>query len=205
MEKITIVGYSGHAYVVLDACLKNNLPVQYYNDLSEKEANPFNLQYIGDESQCGFNWNTADSYILGIGDNHIRACIAIRIEQKEKKIKTVIHPSSIIANHVTIGTGSYIGPNAVINALASIGNYCIINTSAIIEHECQIADAVHIGPGAVLAGQVIIGQKTFVGANVVIKQGIHIGESVIIGAGSVVLDHIPNGEVWIGNPAKKLR
>lgn len=205
MEKITIVGYSGHAYVVLDTCLKNNVSVQFYNDLSEKETNPFNLHYIGDESSAVFNWESADSYLLGIGDNHIRERIATRIRAKGKKIKTIIHPSSIIANHVTIGIGNYIGPNTVINAIASIGNYCIINTSAIIEHECQLADAVHIGPGAVLAGQVTIGRRTFVGANAVIKQGIHIGESVIIGAGSVVLNHIPDGEVWIGNPAKKLR
>lgn len=205
MEKIAIIGYSGHSYVVLDASLKSNLHIQFYSDLSEKQNNPFNLQYIGDESKDTFNWDIADSYILGIGDNTIRELIVKNIINKEKKILNIIHPNSTIANFVKIGIGNYIGPQATINALATIGCYCIINSGSIVEHECQISDFVHLGPGSVLAGQVIVGRKTFIGANTVVKQGISIGENVVVGAGSVVLKDIPNGEVWVGNPAKKLR
>ncbi|KKX51731.1 acetyltransferase [Sphingobacterium sp. IITKGP-BTPF85] len=205
MEKIAIIGYSGHSYVVLDASLKSNLHIQFYSDLSEKQNNPFNLQYIGDESKDAFNWDIADSYILGIGDNTIRELIVRNILNKKKKILNIIHPNSTIANFAKIGIGNFIGPQATINALATIGCYCIINSGSIVEHECQISDFVHLGPGSVLAGQVIVGRKTFIGANTVVKQGISIGENVVVGAGSVVLKDIPNGEVWVGNPAKKLR
>ncbi|MEN5194403.1 acetyltransferase [Sphingobacterium faecium] len=205
MEKIAIIGYSGHSYVVLDASLKSNLHIQFYSDLSEKQNNPFNLQYIGDESKDTFNWDICDSYILGIGDNTIRELTVRNIINKEKKVLNVIHPTSTVADFVKIGTGNFIGAHAIINTLAQVGCYCIINSGSIVEHECQISDFVHLGPGSVLAGQVSIGCKTFVGANTVIKQGVSIGENVVVGAGSVVLRDIPNGEVWVGNPAKKLR
>lgn len=205
MEKIAIIGYSGHSYVVLDASLKSNLHIQFYSDLSEKQNNPFNLQYIGDESKDTFNWDIADSYILGIGDNTIRELIVRNIINKGKKVLNVVHPTSTVANFVKIGIGNFIGPQVTINALATVGCYCIINSGCIVEHECQISDFVHLGPGSVLAGQVTVGRKTFIGANTVVKQGVCIGENVVVGAGSVVLKDIPNGEVWVGNPAKKLR
>lgn len=205
MDKIAIIGYSGHSYVVLDACLKNNLSVSFYSDLSEKNNDPFDLEYIGDESNSDFNWDLADAYILGIGDNNIREVIASRIFNNGKQVLNIFHPNSIIANFVTVGGGSYIGPQAVVNAFANIGICCIINSGAIVEHECQIGDFVHLAPGSVLAGQVKVGHKTFIGANTVVKQGVAIGENVVIGAGSVILKDIPNGEVWVGNPAKKLR
>ncbi|MCS4227924.1 NeuD/PglB/VioB family sugar acetyltransferase [Sphingobacterium sp. BIGb0165] len=205
MDKIAIIGYSGHSYVVLDACLKNDLYVQFYSDLSEKEENPFDLQYLGDESSENFDWSIADSYILGIGDNNIREIISSRIIANGKKILNVIHPTSTIANLVKLGNGNYIGPQSIINTCVQMGDCCIVNSGAIIEHECQIADYVHLAPGSVLAGQVIIGRKTFVGANAVVKQGVTIGDNVIIGAGSVVLNDVSTGEVWVGNPAKKIR
>ena len=36
-------------------------------------------------------------------------------------------------------------------------------------------------------------------------KGVTIGEHAIGGAGSVVANDIPAGEIWAGNPAKKIR
>lgn len=51
---------------------------------------------------------------------------------------------------------------------------------------------------------VAIGDHVFVGANAMILKGVTIGEKAIIGAGSVVTRDVPAGEVWAGNPAKKI-
>ncbi len=34
---------------------------------------------------------------------------------------------------------------------------------------------------------------------------LHIEKEATVGMGAVVLNNIPAGEVWVGNPAKKLR
>lgn len=50
-----------------------------------------------------------------------------------------------------------------------------------------------------------IGNNVFIGAMSIITKGVNIGDNAIIACGSVVTKDIPEGEVWGGNPAKKIR
>jgi acetyltransferase-like isoleucine patch superfamily enzyme len=47
-----------------------------------------------------------------------------------------------------------------------------------------------------------IGKNCFIGTNTVFQHGIKIGENCVTGAMSFVNKDIPDGEVWIGAPAK---
>lgn len=204
-NSIAIIGYSGHSFVVLDAAKLMGLDVEYYCERNQLSFNPFEINYLGDEANESFNWNAVDEFILGIGDNRIRQKVAGLILSKKKAILNVIHPSSIISNYATFGTGNFIAANVTVNALAKIADNCILNTACIVEHECVIANGVHIAPGTVLAGNVAVGENSFIGANSVVKQGVKIGNGVTVGAGSVVIKDIPDNEIWVGNPAKKLK
>lgn len=203
-NSIAIIGYSGHSFVVLDAAKQLGMDVKYYCERNQVSFNPFEINYLGDEGHAFFDWNEADEFILGIGDNKIRQKVANLILSKKKTILNVIHPSSVISNYATVGIGNFISANVTVNALASIGDHCILNTGCIVEHECAIENGVHIAPGAVLAGNVLVGENSFVGANSVVKQGVRIGKEVNVGAGSVVIKDIPDHETWVGNPAKKI-
>lgn len=203
-NKVILIGYSGHGYVVAETALENNISIIGYSEREILNKNPFEIQYLGFEGQEDFiGWNKSYEFILGIGDNKIREKIAKLIISKGKKIQTLIHNTASISKTVQIGNGTFINRNVAVNAFATIGENVILNTGCVIEHECVLHDAVHIAPGAVLAGNVTIGERTFVGANAVIKQGMIIGKDVIIGAGSVVINDIKENEVWVGNPAKK--
>lgn len=204
-NSIAIIGYSGHAFVVLDAAKQMGLNVVYYCERKKVSFNPFDIKYLGDEGSESFNWNVVNQFVLGIGDNRIRQKVANLISSKKKIILNVIHPSSIISNYASFGTGNFIAANVTVNALAKIANNCILNTGCIIEHECVIEGGVHIAPGTVLAGNVSVGENSFIGANSVVKQGVKIGSGVTVGAGSVVIKDIPDNETWVGNPAKKMK
>lgn len=52
---------------------------------------------------------------------------------------------------------------------------------------------------------VIIKDGAFIGAHCTILKGVTIGVNAIVGAGSVVTQSIPDGQIWIGNPARYLR
>lgn len=204
-KHIAIIGYSGHSFVVLDAANEAGIVIAYYCESGEKAFNPFKLKYLGDESSESFAWDSIDGFIIGIGDNQIRKKIANLVVSRNKQLFTIAHPSAQISSMSEVGIGNFVAANSTINALAKVANNCILNTACVVEHECTISDHVHIGPGVVLAGHVTVGEATFIGANSVVKQGVTIGENVVIGAGSVVLQNIPNGEIWVGNPAKKLK
>jgi sugar O-acyltransferase (sialic acid O-acetyltransferase NeuD family) len=164
------------------------------------------LEYLGYEEDTDFASKLKKVFVFpAVGNNHIRKKIMVFVLEREIPIAVAISPKSNISNYTTIGQGTLVCPGVCISPFSIIGKGVILNTGAIIEHECNISDFIHIAPGAVLAGNVYIGESSFIGANSVVKQGVRIGKNVTVGAGAVVLKDIPDNEIWIGNPAKRLR
>jgi sugar O-acyltransferase (sialic acid O-acetyltransferase NeuD family) len=204
-KQSVIIGYSGHAYVVAESFMSMNNSLIYYSDKKKTSFNPFNLEYLGFESDINFRgWDMNLSYILGIGDNFLREKIAKFIASKAKEIETIIDSHSKVSKNANIGSGVFISKGVLVNAFSEIGDFVILNTGCIIEHECVIGSAAHIAPGAILAGNVKVGKRSFIGANAVIKQGVEIGDDVVIGAGSVILNNVDDNSRMVGNPGKKI-
>ena len=202
--KAIVIGYSGHAFVVLDTLLSLHYQVIGYCEQHEKMYNPFQLNYFGYEAAIDVLDRLKNAHVfLGIGDNKVRAKVYNYLVGNNINCPNAVHPKACVSASVTLGSGTLIMPGVIINAMATVGRAVVCNTASVIEHECQLGDFVHIAPGAVLAGNVSIGEASFVGANAVIKQGVTIGKNVIIGAGTVVTKDIEDGLVVYGNPAKK--
>ena len=203
-----IIGYSGHAYVVLDILLSQHHAIVGYCDSVEKTDNPFNINYLGKETDAyPLSILNKNGYFVCIGDNKIRAKVLDKLTTLfDKAALNVIHNKAVCSNYIDWHPqgGILVAANATINPFVKIGKGVICNTSCSIDHECIIGNYVHIAPSAVLCGNVKIGDNSFIGANSVIKQGITIGKNVIIGAGSVVISDIPDNGVIAGNPAKIL-
>jgi len=208
MPSITLFGYSGHAYVVAETMELMGIDIIGYYDRKEAAHNPFDLNYLGDESD-NFNLSPLSNpdvfYFIGIGDNILRKKIAFKLAPLGYKGAKVIHPSSIISRLASIESEVFVSAGVKVNALARIGTGTILNTGCIIEHECIIDSYTHIAPGAVLAGNVKVGEGSFVGANAVVRQGVTIGANVIIGAGAVVTKDVDDNVVMVGNPAQLLK
>ncbi|MDG5490147.1 acetyltransferase [Psychroserpens sp. SPM9] len=204
-NKIVLVGYSGHGFVVAETAKAGLMNLQFYTEKEPMTTNPFGLTYLGFESDASFSeWDQPYDYILGIGDNTIRKKVAQLILSKNKTLLNAIDPSANISEVISLGQGNFIAKNVVVNALAAIDDYCILNTGCIVEHECRISNGVHIAPGAVLLGNVSVGSQSFIGANAVIKENVTIGQNVIIGAGAVVLNDVSEGSKIVGNPGRAI-
>lgn len=50
-----------------------------------------------------------------------------------------------------------------------------------------------------------IKEGAFIGADCLILKGVTIGKYSVVGASSVVTKSIPDGEIWAGNPARKIK
>lgn len=202
MNKNAIVGYSGHAYVILDAARYSDIEVIGYFDMRKKDFNPFGLDYLGYESMVNNDNVQSLGFILGIGDNTIRHKIYSDLNAHKCHLSGVVHPKAHVSTLATIGKGVFISAGAMINAFAKVGDAVIINTGAVVEHECVVSEGAHIAPGAVLTGGVHVGRRSLVGANAVVKQGVRIGDDVIVGAGAVVLNDVADSQTVVGNPGK---
>jgi carbonic anhydrase/acetyltransferase-like protein (isoleucine patch superfamily) len=84
---------------------------------------------------------------------------------------------------------SHDGPHAKLGGFATvIGEDVTIGHKAII-HACRIGDAALIGMGAIVLDGVVVEKHGFVGAGALVAPGKVVGE----------------GELWLGNPARKAR
>lgn len=84
---------------------------------------------------------------------------------------------------------SHDGPHAKLGGFSThIGADVTIGHKAII-HACRIEDAVLVGMGAMLLDGVVVRKHAFVGAGALVTPGKEVGE----------------GELWLGNPARKAR
>jgi sugar O-acyltransferase (sialic acid O-acetyltransferase NeuD family) len=203
MKVGVIIGYSGHAYVVLDNLIVNNYQISVYCEQVEMSFNPYKLHYAGKETDPEvLNYLKDKDVFIGIGDNKIRSTIYSGLAQSNISMPMIKHPGTIVSSSAKIADAVVIMAGVIINPLAEIGIGVICNTASVIEHECKIGDFSHIAPGAVLAGSVTVGSASFIGANAVIRQGINVGNNVIVGAGSVVIKDIPDNSIVFGNPSK---
>lgn len=89
----------------------------------------------------------------------------------------------------TIVHVSHDGPHAKLGGFATvIGEDVTIGHQAIV-HACRIEDAVLIGMGAIVLDGAVVQKHGFVGAGALVAPGKVVG----------------SGEMWLGNPAKKVR
>ena len=190
---IAIYGKSGHGLVVqqiAEAC--GYTRIIWIDDAARDGAFTFDA----------FLEKHADIPVaLGIGSNYARKAVYTKLKDVKCEIKTLIHPSAIIAKNVIIGEGSIIMPLSVVNAQAVIGIGAIINTHTCVEHECHIEDFVHLSPQVGLGGNTRIGELTHIGIGTSVIQCLSIGKESIIAAGSVIIDPVPNQVMVAGVPA----
>lgn len=108
----------------------------------------------------------------------------------------------LIGNNVEIGANCQIAKGGLTDTIISDG--CKINGLSFIAHNCILEENVWITGNTMLAGSVRVKKNSTIFSSVIVRDQIIIGESVVIGMGSVVTKNIPDGETWMGNPAKKV-
>ncbi len=200
-KDVIIIGAGGHAKVIADIVRKSgdNL-IGFLDDTKEVGSEFFDAFVLGKTD--AYSEFSEKEFIIAIGNNSIREQIANKMQ--DATFYTAIHPTAVIAEGVTIGTGSCVMANAVLNADAKVGKHCIINTASVVEHDNTLSDYVHISPVAALAGTVSVGERTHVGVGAKVKNNTEICADVIVGAGAVVVKNITRAGTYIGVPARKV-
>jgi len=116
----------------------------------------------------------------------------------------LISPGARLSRSCHIGTGVVIQDMVHVSSNATIHDFVKLNSLCNIMHDSVIGEFSTVAPNAVILGRVTIGDYSYIGANATILPGRKTGCFAMVGAGSVVTRDVPENEVVVGNPAKKI-
>lgn len=201
-HNVIILGTGGHGKVIADIVLCSGDQIIGFLDDNAENKLFLGFPVLG---RCKDYIKFPDAeFIVAIGNGAIRKKLVDRMS--DVRWYTAIHPSACISTlDVSIGGGSAVMPNAVVNAGAKIGCHCIVNTGSVVEHDNTLSNYVHIAVGAKICGTVRIGEETWIGAGATVRNNLSICSQCMIGAGAVVVKDIVQAGTYVGIPAKRLR
>lgn len=210
MKKIVIVGAGGFGREVLEIFrVINKIKRQWdilgfldeKEDLWGKTINNFTV--LG-----GFDWfddKNDVGCVIAIGDPKKRKRSVQLLDKKGVSFYNAIHPSAIISDFVSMGTGVIVCAGSILSVNSSIKNHVIINLNCTIGHDAVLEDFCSIMPGVSIGGEDHLGEGVYAGTGATIIQQITIGQWSIIGAGATVITDVPEKVTAFGLPAKIMR
>jgi sugar O-acyltransferase (sialic acid O-acetyltransferase NeuD family) len=146
-------------------------------------------------------------FVIGIASARNRSARERVVEAlgiQRDRFATVVHPKALLSRYATVGYGSVILQNVIINPDAVIGDHVIVEYGAMIGHDTIIEDFVTIGPGSIVSGSVRLRRSVFLGTGSMIKDGVTVNQGALIGMGAVVVKEVPLETTVIGNPARPI-
>ncbi|MFF6777264.1 acetyltransferase [Streptomyces sp. NPDC012637] len=138
-------------------------------------------------------------------DPAARARLVQQLGLPEKRYTTVVHPTAVVSPTSTIGPGTVLLAHTVLTASVRVGRHVAVMPQTVLTHDDQIADFATLASGVRVGGAARIGRGVYLGAGSLVRENLEIGDWSLIGMGAVVLGNVPPGEVWVGNPAVRLR
>ena len=195
-KKLAIIGAGGHGRVVGEIALLNRHKTIHFFDDNVNKIKKYQFKIAGNIDQLRKNLNNYDYFFVAIGDNNTRYEQTLWLRKKKVSIVSLIHPKSTISQFSSIGRGSCVMANSVINPGTFIKEGVIINTSSSIDHDCLIEDYAHISPNCSLSGNVSVGKFTHLGTATSVHPGINIGNNVKIGIGSKIYKNITDNKIF---------
>lgn len=205
-KSVLVLGAGGHATVVVEMLRQLNYKIVGLVAQEQPVAQPVFDGipcYLSDDDVLSFDKNTVllVNAIGSLPGQNTRFKVYDKFKRLGYHFATLVSPSAIVSDYVTLSEGVQVMPGAIINANVCIGENSIINSGAIVEHDCVIGRHNHIAPGAVLSGGVIIGEFVHISTGATIIQGIHIGEHAVVGAGATVNKHLEsNRTLYVAKP-----
>lgn len=211
MQRIVIIGSSGHANVIFDIVLREGkYEIAGLIDRFQSVGTSISgFQVLGREEDLPRlkEEHRVTGAVVAIGDNFVRSEVASHVSSLCPKLPffSTIHPGAAIARDVSIGEGTVIMAGVVVGPSCSIGRFGILNTSSSLDHDSTMGDFSSLGPGVATAGRCRIGTHSAIGIGAVLVENVTVGEHSVVGAGSTLLNDVPAYSVAYGTPAREIR
>jgi sugar O-acyltransferase (sialic acid O-acetyltransferase NeuD family) len=191
-KDIILIGGGGHCRSCIDVIeTEGRFAIRGILDANANLHSPvLGYDLLGGENDIERFSKTHRNFFITVGqvkDWKPRVRLYEYLKSLHVKIPTIISPLAHVSRHATLGEGTIVMHQAIVNSGAYVGKNCILNSNALVEHDVLVEDHCHISTAAVINGGASIRQCSFIGSKAVIREGIEVGDNCIVGAGMLVM------------------
>lgn len=185
IKRLLIVGASGHGRCCLD------IAREQYDEVYFLDDNP-DIYVVNDSEIIGTIDEMSSFYLeytkifIAVGNNILREKLIKQAIEIGYEVVTLISNQSSVSPFSSIGIGSVVFPNTVIEANAVIGKGCIIAANVTINHDAVINDYCLVNSNSVIRPNVTLGQSTTVSAHCIISMTTVLKPFTYIEDGSII-------------------
>lgn len=122
---------------------------------------------------------------IGYKDLSARLVAYRKLKQFGYTAATLIHPTAYVSPTASIGSGSLIMAQALVDCRSVVGEVCVLWPKACINHDTSVDCNTFISPNATLCGNVHVGESSFIGASSVVVDGATLPPKAFLKMGSI--------------------
>lgn len=211
MRDILIYGFGGFGQEV--ACLINHINklkptwnlIGYIDDGVEEGTTCKYGKVLGNCDTLNA-WDKPIDVVIAIGNAKHLELISKKIVNPNVSFPNIIAPNVFYFDEesVTMGKGNVVTFGCRFSCNTKIGDFNILNGNISLGHDASIGSYNVMFPETRISGQTSIGDRNFFGARAFVSQCLTLGNDCRYGAGCFVLRKTKDGNLYMGNPAKKI-
>jgi sugar O-acyltransferase (sialic acid O-acetyltransferase NeuD family) len=199
-EDLILIGGGGHCRSCIDVIeTEERFAIRGIVDANPNLQTPIlGYELLGGEQDIERLSKSCRNFLITVGqikDWKPRGRLYEHLKSLHVTIPTIVSPLAHVSKHATVGEGSIVMHQVIVNSGASVGPNCILNSNALIEHDVVIEEHCHISTAAIVDGAAAVRRCSFVGSNAVIRERIEVGENCVIGAGMVIMRSVSSGSL----------
>ncbi|MBY6307833.1 acetyltransferase [Streptomyces clavuligerus] len=142
--------------------------------------------------------------ICHVAHQGARRRIAQALGLPSHRYPTIVHRTAIIDPSCAMGHGTVLMPMVCVLPGVTIGNYVIVRPQSMMAADVVVQDYGTVAAQVFLGRCAVVEEGAYVGAGAKVREYASVGPGSVVGMGSLVLDHVPGGEIWAGNPLRRL-
>ena len=207
MQDIIVVGAGTAVIVKMLHAINKHSPEWNLLGFVDDDENKWGTDFYGypvlgglEELKKSYSGTKVLCFIYG-GDIWTRLSVLGRLDAMRVKYATLIYPG-IDFEAVKIGHDCVVQGGCWLQTDVTLGNHSTVGLGSIVGHDVIIDDYAWVGPRVTILGRVHIMKGATLGAGSIIKSDLTVGEYSLVGMGSVVTSNVPNNVTVLGYPAR---